>query len=94
MDELVVELNRKGCANPKGNKEKIEDIYRAYSISLKKRSGRSNMVGIQPKGALQLLYEHVFIDPAFPNPEKVLHNERKKERRRVNRFKHIIDLFT
>jgi hypothetical protein len=25
-DELVVELKRKGCANPKGNKEKIEEL--------------------------------------------------------------------
>jgi hypothetical protein len=71
-DELVVELKRKGCANPKGNKEKIEeDMCRAFNIPLKKRireikHGWYN----QPKGALQLLYECGFIDPSISNPEK------------------------
>jgi hypothetical protein len=35
-DELVVELKRKGCMNPKGNKEKIEELCRAFNIPLKK----------------------------------------------------------
>jgi hypothetical protein len=35
-DELVVELKRKGCANTQGNKEKIEDMCRAFNIPLKK----------------------------------------------------------
>ena len=57
--------------NPKGNKEKIEDMCRAFNIPLKKqireiKHGWYN----QPKGALQLLYEHGFIDPSIPNPEK------------------------
>jgi hypothetical protein len=80
-DEEVVELKRKGCANPKGNKEKIEEMCRAFNIPLKKRireikHGWCN----QPKDALQLLYERGFIDPSLPNPEKYYTIKGRKKR--------------
>jgi hypothetical protein len=38
-DELVVELKRKGCLNPKGNKDKIEEMCRAFNTFEKTNQG-------------------------------------------------------
>ena len=80
-DELVVELERKGCANPKGNKEKIEELCRAFNIPLKKRIREIKHDWYnQPKGALQLLYERRFIDTSIPNSEKYYTMKGRKKR--------------